>query len=194
MKSQAELLVKLTSGERGLLEPAKMHWRTVRHVIDRTLQCGSAYDIPEKGIALVGVRNAMGDDVPKSLERRILSLQGDGFPKGEPYLTLDKFIEDDRLSPFFPPIAIWPIPTYQRAALLSRRVLLAGVFSSDVWDDALASEGLTLLVHPNGWVIQGGRELVRLDTVEVAKLRIGAAFGGVSPRSVARSLRSSADS
>jgi hypothetical protein len=194
MKDQAELLLRMMSREREVLAPTRMNWSSLQNVIDKTLQGGSAYDIPENGIAIVGVRNKLGDNVPKTLEATITRLQADGFPKGEPYLSLDEFTENDRLSPFYPPIALWPIPSYQREALLSRRILLAGVFSSSLWNDVLAEEGLTLLIHPNGWVVQGGTELVRLDTIEVAKLRVGVAFGGISARAVARSLRITADS
>jgi hypothetical protein len=189
MKSKVELLFKLTNMQRGILDPPTKHWNSLRNVLDRATQCGSAYDIPERGVAILAVRNHVGENSLGMLRHTLVRLQGDGFPKGEPHISLTDFQKDDRLSPFFPPVALWPIPSNQRAALLSGRLFLGGVFTSTVWTNALGQEGLSLSAQENGWVITGGVEEIRLDVIEVNKLRIGVAFGGVSPRSVARVLR-----
>jgi hypothetical protein len=193
MTARAEWLVQMVSGRRAGLNARREHWRSLRNVVDRALQTGGAYDSPERGIAYMGVRLSRGDDSARVMVDLMHRMQSEGFPRGQPSLTLGEFITDDRLSTIAPPIATWPLALAQRAALLSGRVFLACVFSATLWDDAFAVERLTIERRPDQWIVCGGRDVLQLDNVEVLKLRMGVAFGAVSPQDVAARLRRAAD-
>lgn len=194
MESRAAMLLRVVGDRpRDTLGVQREHSKSIRNVVDRALFSGSAYDIPEKGLAFLSVRNRSDDDAMTETRRLLQRLQQDGFPKGEPHLTIADFSLKDQLSPFVPPIALWPIPLEQRASLLSGNVFFACVFSSSIWEDALREQGLSLERIRKGWVVTGGREVLELDRLEVTRIQYGIAFGGVSPQDVARALRASAD-
>jgi hypothetical protein len=176
------------------LDVQRNHARSIRNVLERTLMSGSAYDIPEKGLAFVAVRNRTEDSSLEDFDKLLQRLQSDGFPKGEPHLTIADLGLKDQLSPFVPPIALWPLPAVLRAAMLSGNVFFACVFSSSVWDEALRERGLSLeRVANGGWIVTGGRQVLELDRLEAMRIQFGIAFSGVSPQDVASALRAQAD-
>jgi hypothetical protein len=193
MTARAEWLIQMVSEPRAGLNAKREHWRSLRNVLDRALQTGGAYDSPEPGIAHMAVRLSKGDDSASTMVNLMHRMQSEGFPRGHSSLTLGEFTTDDKLSTIAPPIAIWPLPLAQRAALLSGRVFLACAFTSSLWDDALRREGLSIERRPDQWLVRGGHRVLQLDNLEVLKLRVGVAFGGISPQDAASGLRRTAD-
>jgi hypothetical protein len=193
LTTRAKLLVQMVSESRARLNARQEHWQSLRNVLDRALLTGGAYDSPEKGVAYMAVRIREGDNSEGTMTALLGRMQGEGFPQGQPSLTIGDFIKDDRLSTVAPPIAVWPIPLEQRAALLSGRIFLGCVFSSTLWDDVFKGEGLVIQRRRDEWIVRGGQQDMLLDNLEVLKLRAGVAFGGISPRHVAASIRAIAD-
>jgi hypothetical protein len=168
------------------------HWQCLKNVMNRALQTGGSFDIPEYGIAFVGVRNRLGDDA-EAVSRRLLSrLQLDGFPSGESVLTIGDFSQNDRMSGVVPPIALWPLPREHRIGLLTGDLFLACVFKSDLWQSAFSTAGLSLEAKKGTWRIRGAAVPVMFDPLERMKLQLGIAFGGISPRAAAEAIRDAA--
>jgi hypothetical protein len=173
-------------------------WKSIRNVINRAMQTGVAYDFPEPGIAFIAARNRPGDDSLTESKRYLAQLQADGFPPGESLLTIGDFITDDELAPVVPPISLWPLPRDQRIALLATDVFLACIFRSDVWERALAAQGLTGTFESGSWLVRGnGLPTVIFDPVQKAHAHLGVAFAGVSPSvmagAIAAQMRAFAD-
>lgn len=188
MTERAEGLLASLVRRPQSIESASSLWGPMRKVLNRALQTGAAYDVPEVGLALAAIRNRPGDASEAESLGLLHRLQQEGFPKGEPFLTIADLSEDDRLSAVVPPIALWPLPREQRAALLSGDMFLACVFGSKLWETAFENAGLTVEMDDGSWVIRGNGAPVRFDPLERVKLRLGIAFGGVSPRAVAEAI------
>jgi hypothetical protein len=188
MTKQAELLMSSLVRRPESIESERSLWKSMRNVLDRASQMGSAYDVPEGGIAFVAVRNNVGDDAMRETHRLMARLQRDGFPKGDSLLAIGHLASDDRMSAIVPPISVWPLPRDHRVALLSVDLFLACVFSNALWERAFEAAGLRLEVKRNHWVIRSKRRAGRFDPFERTKLELGVAFGAVSPRAVAEAI------
>jgi hypothetical protein len=160
----------------------------MRNVIDRAIQTGASFDIPERGMALLVVRNREGDDSMAASRSLLNRLQSDGFPVGDAVLTIGDFMKADSLSAISPPIALWPLPLEQRVDLMCGNLFLACVFKHDVWDSAFAACGLTAEIEEASWIVRGPGVPVRFDAMEKAKIRLGVAFSGISPQAVADAI------
>ena len=188
MTKQAELLMSSLVRRPEPIGSQRSLWRSVRNALDRASQTGSAYDVPEIGIAFVAVRNHAEDDAVSETNRVMARLQRDGFPKGDSFLTIGHLGADDRMSTIVPPVSTWPLTREYRIALLSGDMFLACVFSNALWQKAFETAGLRLDVKRNHWVIRRKGRAGRFDPLERTKLELGVAFAGVSPRAVADAI------
>lgn len=90
------------------------------------------------------------------------------------------------------PVAIWPVPGDLRNAVLAGRLLFAVAIDDDVWLRAMSEEGLDWQRTDNDrWKVRDARRELDVDAVEVAKLELGFAFAGLSPRAVSQAVRDS---
>ncbi|MES2178022.1 MAG: hypothetical protein V4550_09175 [Gemmatimonadota bacterium] len=190
----AELLKTLNEpGVHAALERSDVHWATMDHVMRRARgPAGTpSFEIPERGLAFVAAAIGSAGEAG-ALRETLQRLQELGFPAGSPHLSLGHFLEGDEISPYVPPVPLWQISEESRVALLSGSVEFAAVFSPTLWQDAWSEAGLRFEDDEGWWVVDaeiGGHFIgVRLDPVEVRRLRYGVAFGGISPRTTATAV------
>lgn len=75
---------------------------------------------------------------------------------------------------------------------MAGRLYFACIIHPDVWREAMRAEGLSMAEHHGEWAIRTESGVARFDAIEVAKLGLGIAFAGVSPREIARELAEAA--
>jgi hypothetical protein len=185
MERRAKVLLAVTR-PREHLPRRKSYWETIRTVISRAQQFGTAFDEPERGLVYAALRLRPNEDTIAMMSRMLERLK-EHVPRGEPLLTTDDFKSEDSYSAVMPPIALWPLPLEQRSALLAGEVLLGCVFRSDIFDDAFREAGLILERDKAGaWRVSGNGEPIVFDSLEVAKLRLGIALNAMSPRELAQ--------
>jgi hypothetical protein len=190
----AELLKHLNEpGLHAALERSDIHWATVDRIVRRASGPAGqpSFDIPEPGLAFVAAPVGREGDVG-ALRTTLQRLQELGFPRGSPHLSLGHLLEADEISAYVPPIPLWQISEGSRIALLSGVVQLAAIFADSLWKDAWRDAGLRYEDDEGWWIIDmeiGDRFVgVRLDPVEVRRLRYGVAYGGISPRATAAAV------
>jgi hypothetical protein len=192
--SAAKLLVAV-SGAPGQWLPAMTRrvWKTVATVVSRALAEGSSYDLAERGVAFLAMR-AIDDEEPADVAKDLIEkLRVAGFHESDRSATSAQLHENDEWSALVPPIALWPVGRDVRAALLCGDLVLACIVRADVWREAMRAEGLELTEEKRGWLVTGRDRggTARLDVLEVGKLTLGVAFGGVSPQEIAANLAAS---
>jgi hypothetical protein len=192
MLSRGDMLLAAT--ERRLLalpSQSSKTWRTIANVLHRAIREGECFDIVEKGVAVLAVRadvhNAVGR--ARELAERIYDL---GFRRESSMSSSTGFLEDDSWAALVPPIPLWPVSLAARSALMAGELYLACIIHPDVWRDAMEVEGLTMVEQQGKWLITTESGVARFDAIEVAKLGLGIAFAGVSPREIARELAEAA--
>jgi hypothetical protein len=183
MERRAKVLLRVTA-PRERLARRQSYWRLIETVIAKAQQFGTAFDQPEQGLVYAAVRVRNGENTKKMIASLTARLS-EHVPPGEPILTTDEFAQEDSFSAVMPPIALWPLPLQQRAALLSGDTLLACVFRSDVFDRAFTEAGLAIERTAGAWRLSGPGDAIMFDKLEVAKLRLGIAFNAMSPRELA---------
>jgi hypothetical protein len=188
MLRRGELLARVFNVPRNVVSTHQSTWKSLRNVLDRTLQFGSALDVPEPGVAYIAICCWDNDAGVKDLAQLTELLRDVGIPKGEPSLTVEDFRTMESLSSVVAPIYLWSLPSHQRIALLIGDVFLGVVFAESVWRDAFAKEGMVLHENNSEWQISGNHVDFSFDRFEVLKLKAGVAFGGISPRAVAREI------
>lgn len=188
MLEDANSLLRSLVTRPELLASSRHSWQTMRNVLAKAMATGGAFDIAEPGVWFVSVRNRLGDDAESETSRLLTRLRDLGCDPTWPTVTTGDLAMRDRLAAIVPPIALWPQPRYLRVALLSGDLFLACIMSENLWVEAFRDETLELKSDSRGWAVAGGKDVIRFDPLERAKLLAGVAFGGVSPRGVARAV------
>jgi hypothetical protein len=188
LADRAQLLAQILSQPHDPVAAKGRSWLSIRNTIHSASVRAVSYDVPERGVAYVVVRNWPGDAPLRALAEVLPRVQSDGFPKGLPHLTIDDLFRQDELAALVPPIPLWPLPAADRAGLLAGQLFLGCIFSPMLWRDAFAAAGLRLDDSQSIWRITGGRKASLLDQLEVSKMRACVAFGGLSPREIAEAL------
>ena len=188
---RTDLLFRMQARLTGRLDPpGANHWRKVEEVLSRAYTVGSSFDIPEPNITYFAVRlheneDALGD-LRRTIERVLAQLPDENA--GQAVSSAD-LAQHPKLSPFVPPIPLWPIPGDLRNALLAGRLFFGVRMSDQLWTEAFEAEGIDLEVRDREWHVSKGTAQGRLDNLEVWKLELGVALAGVSPVAVAMSVR-----
>jgi len=190
--SRTELLLAATEKSYPRLKgPSRHVWRRVGNVIARGYAEGSCVDLIERGVIVFASRATEGrlaPDTEAGLRDRFEEI---GSPREYVQLSSADFLKNDAWSARVLPVALWPnVPSVARAALMSGDLLFACVMRKSVWVDAMRAEGLEL-IDSRGWELTGPAGSVHLDVIEVQKLALGVAFGGVSPQEIAGRIASS---
>lgn len=184
MEQRAKLLFALTRPKPQLRRDRSL-WPSIQAIVHRAEMFGSSYDEPEPGIVYAAVRLRPGENAEELLLKLLERVQEHIARDEGVSLDIADFRNKDEYSALMPPIALWPLPLTQRAALLGGSVYLACSFFGDVFERAFCAQGLQLNRENGYWQICGYGEPIVFDRLEVAKLRLGVAFNAMSPRELA---------
>jgi hypothetical protein len=188
MLERSKILMEVTSRIRGRFRtPEHLLWPDVERVLSRAMTEGSYYELIEEGIMAVGIRTRAGVDMEAEHLRVLRELQDQGYAGREDLIQASSIDlgQEDWLSPYVPPIPLWPLPLELRTALLTGELFYSCAYDPAVWDRAMLGAGVTLRREEPNWILERGTERISLDHISVMKLTLGVLFSGVRPREIA---------
>ncbi len=163
------------------------HWDCVDAVLDRALQQGSAFDIPESKFAYFAVRNSLGDDANAAMKQIAKRLSGLGIiaePDSLPALTSLELANRPGLSTYGLPVALWDIGPVAKAKVLTGGLIFGAAFERSIWGCLMEEAGVTWREEDGGWILGTGANTHNVGRREVLELTVGIAFSALSPREV----------
>lgn len=174
---------------RRLDSPSKTLWEPLNAVLSRAMTTGRAIEPVEKGVVMIGVRMAEGADVREVVADvfREATEMGIQMPDARAYSSLDLF-RRAMLAPIVCPLPLWRIEKPLREALLSLDLLYLCLYEREIWPRAFSEFDIAVTESRAGWVMERGESQGAAGRIEVAKLRYGIAFSGISPAESARQL------
>lgn len=186
--SATEFVIRASGTGRGERLPASSGgmWRSLDLVLSRALGEGSCWDLVERGVAFVAAR-ALDENTDAEYGAQVTERLRDlGFTRHAGAISSIHFRKTDECAAIVPPIVLWPVKRDVRAALLAGDLVMECVIHPDAWSQAMGEVGLKINERGKSWIIEGERGRTRFDVLELGMLRLGVAFGGVSPRAIAQ--------
>lgn len=165
----------------------RRNWRSIEGIIERALAGTFGYDQPEPGIAYLAFRSDViqpdqfYDSIWSALERQEIVHDRNDWLMG----WSNEMLMDAELSSLSLPYLLWKVPPLHRAALMNGDVHLVTAFRRDVWGAAFRREGIVWEAVDGAWKLAAHGHELAFDPLDVQRLVIGVAFGGVSPREAA---------
>lgn len=170
-------------------ESGEVNWSRTEDLLNRAWDDGFAFDFVEDGLIHAGVRNAPGDDYGELLARLFATMHRSGAvrsPGDWSIMPTAELIANDAFSTVVLPIALWQLPRVQRTALLNSELDLISLQHREVWANAFRAEGLDWVEEVGWWKLEFRGKRVIFDALEVTRLKAGAAFSSINPRTLAR--------
>lgn len=188
MLVRAELLFAATENvEQQVSAVSDKPFQIMRTVLSRALTEGMSWDLSESGIAFFAVKATNGRPDPAAMEDIQDRLHDLGLNAGSA-ITSEDFLNTPSWSPLARPIPLWPVSAVARSALMNGDLVLGCAVKTGMFARALRDAGLDVIEGNDVWQIRGPFGATTVDQIELAKLALGVAFGGVSPQEIAQRL------
>lgn len=188
--ASTEVLARVTrTGAHRLNRRAKHHWRTMTEVLRKADAFGSAYDVPEAGLAyfavsLRGIQQNL-EGIRSSRNRFMESLGDWGSLRGASTVDIKSL---PQLSARVLPIALWEIPLELRAKLLTGELGFNTFMAEHVLMEEFTARGIGFVEKDGAWELHIEEDVYHLDEIEVCAAEISMAMTGLSPSSLVATI------
>lgn len=172
--------------------PPQTNMTSIKAVLDRALQHGTSYDVPEQGVAYASIR-VFDTDVDRAVRKVEKEMGRVGLGRTSDTVTIvstPTLLGSDEASVNVRPMPLWSLPHEHRSLLLSEDLILQVRYDSLVLKEIMEDHGIvTRAVNGKRWEFDlPDGPTVALDLVGMAELTARIMFEGVSPTRFAERL------